>query len=97
MEHIPVAVNPNKPNWRDKFELYAWFSFIMVLEKLVRDEAKINFLNVGKSKKITYVELLPLDADNQTPQYSEHTNKKTGVTYLNYKTNNPKAFWTKPE
>ena len=48
MEHIPVAVNPNKPNWRDKFELCAWFSFIMVLEKLVRDEAKINFLNVGK-------------------------------------------------
>lgn len=49
-----------------------------------------------KGKKATYVELLPLDAYNQTPQYAEQTNKKSGVTFVNYKTNNPKLFWQKP-
>ena len=49
-----------------------------------------------KGKKVAYIELLPLDAYNQTPQYSEQTNKKSGVTFVNYKTNNPKLFWQKP-
>jgi Transglutaminase-like superfamily len=49
-----------------------------------------------KGKKATYVELLPLDAYNQTPQYSELTNKKSGITFINYKTNNPTVFWQKP-
>jgi hypothetical protein len=47
-------------------------------------------------KKITYIELLPLDTYKQTPQYSEQTNKKTGVTFINFKTNNPTLFWQKP-
>lgn len=50
-----------------------------------------------KGKKVSYVELLPLDAYNQTPKFSESTNTKSGVTFINYKTNNPKAFWTNPE
>ena len=49
-----------------------------------------------KGKKVAYIELLPLDAYNQTPKYSEQTNKKSGVTFVNYKTNNPKLFWQKP-
>lgn len=47
-------------------------------------------------KKITYIELLPLDGLEQTPQKSESTNQKTGVTITFYKTNNPNLFWTKP-
>lgn len=47
-------------------------------------------------KEITYIELLPLDGIEQTPQKSEETNAKTGVTYINYKTNNPNLFWTDP-
>lgn len=47
-------------------------------------------------KEITYIELLPLDGIEQTPQKSEETNAKTGVTYINYKTNNPNLFWTEP-
>lgn len=50
-----------------------------------------------KGKKVTYIELLPLDAFNQTPKSSEQTNQKTGVTFKNYRTNNPKLFWTTPE
>jgi len=48
-------------------------------------------------KEITYVELLPLDAIEQTPQKKEQTNNSTGVKFTYYKTNNPNLFWTKPE
>lgn len=48
-------------------------------------------------KKVAYVELLPLAAGRQTPQKSERTNKRSGVTFVNYKTNNPGLFWGKPE
>lgn len=48
-------------------------------------------------KEVTYVELLPLDAIVQGPQKRESVNQKTGVKFINYKTNNPKFFWTKPE
>ena len=47
-------------------------------------------------KEITYVELLPLDGIVQTPQVKEETVTQTNMKYINYKTNNPKLFWTKP-
>lgn len=47
-------------------------------------------------KEIIYVELLPLDGIEQTPQKKEQTNSKTGVKFIYYKTNNPNLFWTKP-
>jgi hypothetical protein len=50
-----------------------------------------------QGKKVVYVELLPLDAFHQTPKKAEQTNKKTGTTFINFKTNNPKAFWRVPE
>ncbi|MHC8949695.1 transglutaminase domain-containing protein [Sphingobacterium hungaricum] len=49
------------------------------------------------SKELTYVELLPLDGLNQTPQKKEQTNNSTGMKYTFYKTNNPELFWAKPE
>jgi len=50
----------------------------------------------GKGKEVTYVELLPLDGIEQTPQRKEETNRKTGTKFINYKTNNPDLFWTRP-
>jgi hypothetical protein len=47
-------------------------------------------------KEIIYVELLPLDGVEQMPQKNEQTNTKTGVKFVNYKTNNPNLFWTEP-
>jgi transglutaminase-like putative cysteine protease len=47
-------------------------------------------------KEVSYVELLPLDGIEQTPQKEETINEKTGVKFINYKTNNPNLFWTKP-
>jgi len=48
-------------------------------------------------KEVTYVELLPIDGIEQTPQKKEQTNNSTGVKFTYYKTNNPNLFWTKPE
>lgn len=48
-------------------------------------------------KEVTYVELLPLDGIQQTPQKKEQTNNSTGVKFTYYKTNNPNLFWTNPE
>jgi len=50
-----------------------------------------------KGKEVTYVELLPLDGIVQTPQKKETTNNNIGTKFINYKTNNPDKFWTKPE
>jgi hypothetical protein len=47
-------------------------------------------------KEVTYVELLPLDGIEQTPQKKEETNTKTGVKFTHYKTNNPNLFWAEP-
>lgn len=43
-------------------------------------------------KKVVYVELLPLDGYQQKPDTSTFTNK-SGITFINYKTNNPSIFW----
>lgn len=48
-----------------------------------------------KGKEITYVELLPLDGIEQTPQKDEVSYKDMKRSY--YKTNNPCLFWSKPE
>ncbi|WP_406824602.1 transglutaminase domain-containing protein [Pedobacter sp. KACC 23697] len=47
-------------------------------------------------KEVAYVELLPLDGIVQGPQKKESVNQKTGVKFINYKTNNPELFWTTP-
>lgn len=49
-----------------------------------------------RGKKITYVELLPLDGLEQTPQQKEVNFERVGVKHIQYKTNNPNLFWTKP-
>lgn len=48
-------------------------------------------------KEVGYVELLPLDGLVQGPQKKESTNQTTGVKFVNYKTNNPDLFWTRPK
>ncbi|MBZ4188720.1 transglutaminase-like domain-containing protein [Niabella beijingensis] len=50
-----------------------------------------------KGKTVAYVELLPLDGIEQSPQKKESTNNVTGVTFTHYKTNNPDLFWARPE
>lgn len=58
--------------------------------------SKYNSETWEKGKELTYVQLLPLDGIEQTPQKGEEISKKSGVKYINYKTNNPNLFWVKP-
>ncbi len=46
-------------------------------------------------KEISYIELLPLDGIEQTPQKSEVKSANTNVKRIVYKTNNPDLFWEK--
>ena len=59
--------------------------------------SEYNAETLGKGKEITYVELLPLDGIEQSPQKKESIDGTSGVKSTNYKTNNPNLFWTKPE
>lgn len=47
-------------------------------------------------QEIAYVELLPLDGIEQTPQKQEQFNTETKVKFTYYKTNNPDLFWADP-
>ena len=59
--------------------------------------SEYNLETIRDGKEITYVELLPLDGLEQTPQKSQYNNNKIGVKYIYYKSNNPDLFWSKPE
>ena len=48
-------------------------------------------------KEATYVELLPLDGIEQTPQKKEETYQDPERKAIYYKTNNPDLFWAKPQ
>jgi hypothetical protein len=50
-----------------------------------------------EGKEINYIELLPLDGLEQSPQKNEEIIIQTGVKFIFYKTNNPNLFWAKPE
>ncbi len=47
-------------------------------------------------KKISYIRLLPLDYFAQSPDKKEIKNETNGTTFVTYKTNNPRLFWTAP-
>lgn len=97
----PVAINLDA-NWNNReFVLPEEYLYKYMAKNLYRMECPLvseyDTETTRQDKKITYVELLPLDAYNQTPDRSEYTNRQTGVTYIHYKTNNPAVFWALPE
>jgi hypothetical protein len=57
--------------------------------------SEYNTETIVKEKKITYVELLPLDGIEQAPQKEVDDNIE--IKFIFYKTNNPDVFWEKPE
>ena len=97
----PLILNPDA-NWNNKFSVVKEdYLDVYMAKNLYRMECPLvseyNMETKEKDKKITYVELLPVDAFNQTPQKEEKYYQKSGVTYINYKTNNPGLFWTIPK
>ena len=96
----PLLLNPDA-NWNRKTSttkedyLYSYMAKNLYrIECLLSSE--YNAESPASGKKLYYIELLPLDAYNQTPRRTEHINKESGVTFINYKTNNPDVFWAKP-
>ena len=93
----PLIVNPDA-NWNNKSTItkeyyldYYMAKNLYRLESPLVSEYDTETWKDGK--KITFVELLPLDAYKQKPDKTESTNKKTGTTFTYLKTNNPEHFW----
>jgi hypothetical protein len=97
----PLILNPDA-NWnRQNSQTKEYYLETYMAKNLYRfDTPLVSQYNTETSengKELTYVELLPLDGIEQTPQMKEETNNKNGTKYTQYKTNNPSLFWAKPE
>ncbi|MCX3263129.1 transglutaminase-like domain-containing protein [Pedobacter agri] len=97
----PLVLNADA-NWnRSTLQTKEYYLQYYMAKNLYRLQTPLNseynFETSKAGKTVTYVELLPLDGIVQSPQKSEFTGKNSGVRFVNYKTNNPDLFWTKPE
>ncbi|RAJ08809.1 transglutaminase superfamily protein [Chitinophaga skermanii] len=96
----PLILNPDA-NWNRK-QTATVDSYLKqyMTKNLYRLESpassEVDFETWAKGKEVTFIQLLPLDALNQTPQKSSKTYEKTGTTFHNYVTNNPDVFFAKP-
>lgn len=98
---LPLVLNADA-NWnrtnRQTKEHYLEYYMAKNLYRLQTPIAsEYNTETAEQGKELIYIELLPLDGIEQTPQKKEQTNNETGIKYTFYKTNNPDLFWTKPE
>ncbi|HLK29171.1 MAG TPA: transglutaminase domain-containing protein [Puia sp.] len=96
----PLIISPDA-NWNHKVsetkEYYLNYYMAKNLYKLeCAASSEYDLETQTSGKKITYIELLPLDYFMQTPQKSESTNKNNNTTFISYKTNNPLMFWQTP-
>ncbi len=96
----PLILNPDA-NWNNKSTATKEdYLYNYMAKNLYRIECPLkseyNFETWENGKQVTYVELLPLDAYQQKPDKRVQKNEKTGTTFINYKTNNPKIFWQIP-
>jgi transglutaminase superfamily protein len=95
-----LILNPDA-NWNKKNStLKEYYLLEYMAKNLYRFECPLrseyDYETREKGRVAEYVELIPLDGYNQTPKFSERLNKKSGVTFKSYKTNNPEIFWKKP-
>ena len=98
---MPLVINADA-NWnRENLQTKEDYLYNYMAKNLYRLQTPLNSeydTETWKSgKEVTYIELLPIDGVEQTPQKKEQTNNSTGVKFIYYKTNNPNLFWTKPE
>ena len=96
----PLILNPDA-NWNNKVvALKESYLYEYMAKNLYRFQCPLvseyDTETWTDGKNITYVELLPLDAYQQVPQFSTRKINKTGVQFTEYKTNNPDIFWQHP-
>jgi len=101
----PLILNP-EANWnRENSQTKEDYLYNYMAKNLYRLECPISSEydteSFKEGKTVTYLELLPLDGLVQTPQKPENqdlkSSQQTKYSRLNYKTNNPNLFWSKPE
>jgi len=101
----PLILNP-EANWnRQSSKTKEGYLYNYMAKNLYRLECPISSEydteTYKEGKIVTFLELLPLDGLEQTPQSPENkdstSSQHTKYTRLNYKTNNPTLFWSKPE
>jgi len=101
----PLILNP-EANWnRENSQTKEDYLYNYMAKNLYRLQCPIsseyNTESFKEGKKVTYLELLPLDGLVQTPQKPENqdlkSSQQTDYSSLYYKTNNPNLFWSKPE
>lgn len=96
----PLLLNPGA-NWNNAepctAENYIYYYMAKNLYRLQCPvSSEYNYETQVAGGKIVYLELLPLDGLNQSPQKTEHVSEKAQFTYTNYVTNNPDLFWKAP-
>jgi len=101
----PLILNP-EANWnREASQTKENYLDYYMAKNLYRVQCSVSSEYDTESfkdeKTVTYLELLPLDGLVQTPQKTENkdlkSSQRTKNSHVNYKTNNPNLFWTKPE
>jgi len=96
----PLILNPDA-NWNfEATTLKEEYLYHYMAKNLYRFEtpinSKYNLETAQDGKEIKYLQLLPLDYFNQTPDKTTFVNKK-GTAFISYKTNNAKLFWASPK
>lgn len=97
----PLILNP-EANWNHLVsKTKEEYLFQYMAKNLYRMEcpvdSKFDNETFKKGKVITYVELLDLNAYNQSPQKTLIRQAKSETIFIKYKTNNPRFFWALPE
>ncbi|PHI18553.1 hypothetical protein CEQ90_17395 [Lewinellaceae bacterium SD302] len=101
IDGAPLILNPSA-NWnRQSSTLKEYYLEIYMAKNLYRFSTPLrseyNLETNAPGKTRAYVELLPLDAFQQSPKVERTVAKSSGVTFVTYKTNNPDHFWAAPK
>jgi len=96
----PVILNPDA-NWNNQnpqtteyYLLNYMAKNLYILECPTNSEYNMETIESGRT--YSYIQLLPLDYYQQSPDKTEKKDEKTKTTWTTYKTNNPKLFWQTP-
>ncbi|MFZ4861791.1 transglutaminase domain-containing protein [Sphingobacterium sp. Mn56C] len=95
-----LILNPDA-NWNRKYSLTkADYLDQYMAKNLYRIEAPVysqyNAETWATQQEVQYVQLVPMDAINQSPKKKVQTNPNTKVSFTNFLTNNPAIFWAQP-
>ena len=96
----PLILNPDA-NWnnqmaqtKESYLLTYMAKNLYILECPVNSQYNMETRESGRT--YTYIQLLPLDYYQQSPDKSEKKDAKNNTTSTTLKTNNPKLFWQVP-